>query len=432
MQSRRNRLRLYGALAASFFALAVAGTWFGEEFNFIFADGRAYYVYLPSAVIDRDLDFSNQIEEHWQIGFRPLSLRARTQTGLVRNKYPIGFALSLLPAFLFAHGVALGLHVPTGSALVAADGFSVPYQCLCLALILAYAFATMAIADSWLTERFRVDGKVAAAAVAAFWIGTHYAYYSFREAFMVHVVSAFWVAATVGLAIRIRDRLAGDGVRAPDLLALTFAFSMAVECRFSNLFVAPVLLGLAREIERRGLLARVVRLLPAAALGLLPFALQVGVWRIMTGRTFVDAYADEGFRNWTHPYLGHTLFSSNHGLFFWSPLLLLAALGVGRRLRAGGFEDPLLRGLVLSFLLLWYLNSAWYAWWFGEAFGARAFLELSAFFVLGLGFAFEDAVAAGRGALLASAAFASVAVIANWLLMLAFTLHWIRRQGPLF
>jgi hypothetical protein len=432
VQQRRNRLRLYAALALAFFGLALAGTLFGEEFNFIFADGRAYYVYLPSAVIDHDLDFTNEVRDHMQIGFRPLSLRSRTTTGLVKNKYPIGFALALLPAFLLAHGLALSLHALTGSPFVAPDGFSVPYQCLCLAMILAYAVATMAIADRWLTERLGVDGRSAAAAVCAFWIGTHYSYYSFREAFMVHVVSAFWASAVVAVALAARERLATGEVRKRDLLTLAFALSMAVECRPSNLFVFPILVDLALEARRRGLLGRVARSLPAAVPGLFPFALQILVWRIMTGKDLVDTYPNEGFRNWAHPYLLQTLFSSNRGLFFWSPLLLLSAWGILGRLRQGGWSDPLLRGLALSFFVLWYANSSWYAWWFGEAFGARAFLEISVLFVLGLGCAFERTRLAPRRARVGVATFTALAIAFNWALMLAFTLRIVPRQGTLF
>ena len=422
MSERRRRLQLYGALALGYFALALLGTRLVGEFDLTSGDGRAYYVYLPSAVIDHDIDFTNQIQEHWRSGFKPLSVRARTETGLVWNKFTIGFALSLLPAFLLAHGLALALHALTGSPLVAPDGFSPLYQCLCLAMILGYAVATMAIADRWLTERFHVDGRAAAAAVAAYWLGTHYAYYCFREPFMAHVVSAFWVASTVAVAIAIRDGLAAGALRGRDLLALAFAFAMAMECRLSNAFVFPVFVGLLLEARRRALLGKLLRLSPSALPGLFPFALQLWVFRLMTGKALTDPYDTEPFSNWAHPYLVHTLVSSKHGLFFWSPILLLAAWGLAERFRQQ--RDPLLVGLTLSFAVLWYVNSSWYAWWFGEAFGARAFLELSVLFVLGLGFAFERL----RGGALVAA----TCIAFNWGMLLLFAMHWIPRHGVLY
>ena len=135
LEQRGLRLRLYVLVAFGFFLLALAGTLRHPEFNFIHADGRAYYVYLPSLILDGDLDFRNQMEL-WRVGFNPLSPDHRSPAGLIFNKYPIGLALSLLPAFLLGHGLALALHTVTGSPFAAPDGFSAPYQCLCLAAIL--------------------------------------------------------------------------------------------------------------------------------------------------------------------------------------------------------------------------------------------------------------------------------------------------------
>jgi hypothetical protein len=419
---RRRRLQLYAALALGFFLLALAGTRFANGFELVYGDGRGYYVYLPSAVVDHDLDFTNQIQEHWGDGFTPLSLRVRTGTGLVWNKFTIGLALALLPAFLLAHGLALALHAATGSALFAPDGFSPLYQCLCLGMILGHAVATMAIADRWLSERFRVSGRATAGAVVVYWLGTPYAYYAFREAFAAHVVSAFWVAATVAVAIAIHDRLASGAPRRRDLLALSFALAMAIVCRLSNAFVLLVVAGLLLEARRHGRLGGLLRMAPWALPGLLPLALQALVWRLMTGHAITDPYRTETFSNWAHPYLLHTLVSSNHGLFFWSPILLLAAWSVAGRLCQE--RDAVLVGFTLSFAVLWYVNSSWYAWWFGEAFGARAFLELSALFVVGLGLAFERL----RGGVLVALA----AIAFNWGLMLAFSLRWIPRQGVLY
>ncbi|HET7294820.1 MAG TPA: hypothetical protein VFM88_20525 [Vicinamibacteria bacterium] len=423
-EQRGTRLRVYALLALGFFLLALAGTLRHGEFNFIHADGRAYYVYLPSLILDGDLDFRNQMEL-WRVGFNPLSPENRTPTGLVFNKYTIGLALSLLPAFLAGHALALALHAVSGSAFVAPDGFSPPYQCLGLAAILAYAFGTVAIADAWLVERFRVPGWCAAAAVASFWVGSNYAYYSFREPFMAHVVSAFWVTSAAALAVRLHERLSRE-LEPGLVLRLAAVTSMALVCRPSNLVLAPFLAGVVLEARRTGQLGRLARALPAAAPGLLPLALQLLTWRAMSGAALLDPYPAEGFTNWNRPYLLHTLFHSRHGLFYWSPVLLLAALGLVLRVRRDGFTDPLLRGYLGAFVLLWYLNSAWYAWWFGESFGGRAFLELAGLFVVGLGLCL-DAARASVAALAGATAFMLLGAVWNWLLVALWALDRIRK-----
>ncbi len=419
------RLRLYAAVALGFFGLALVGTLFGEEYNFIFADGRAYYVYLPSAVIDGDLDFTNQVREHYQVGFNPLPERP---AGRIFNKHPVGLALSLLPAFLLAHVLSAGLFALTGSALVAPDGYSAAYQTVCLAAILGFGLMTLAIADRWLTERYALRGWTSAAAVLLFWIGSNYAYYYFREPFMVHVTSAFWVAAAAALALRLREGLAGGRPLGRDAFLFAGAAAMAFACRFSNAFLGVFVADLIWNAWRRGALRRLVRCLPAALAGLAPLAVQVAVWHATTGRAIVDPYPREGFRHWRNPYLWSTLFSQRHGLLSWSPILLLAVFGLWVRLRRGGLADPLLRGYAAAFVLLWYANSSWYAWWFGDAFGGRAFLELAGLFALGLGFGVAELAERGVAALRMGAVFAALSVAWNWLLMLAWSMRWIRHN----
>lgn len=428
---RAHRLRLYAVLAASFFVLGLAGAArHGTEVNLVHSDGRGYYVYLPSLVVDGDLDFSNQIREHYQVGFRPLGSRDE-ETGLVWNKFPIGVALSLLPAFLVAHVLSLGAFWVSGSPLVAPHGYSLLYQCLGFAAILAYAFGTFAIVDRWLTERFRVEGPAVALASTAFWVGTHYAFYSFYNAFMCHLASAFWVAASVDLVLTLRDRLEEERWPGRRLAALAFALSMAVTCRPSNLFVAPLLVWLLIAAARRGRLGALLRALPLTVPALAPLGLQVLTWHALTGHNLVDPYRHEGFTRWANPCLVQTLFSSRHGLFWWSPLLLLSAWGVARRLRAAGGGDGFLPAWLGSFAILWYANSSWYAWWFGESFGARAFLELAPLFVMGLAFAYEDARRRGPRASSLAASASLVAIAWSWLLLGLWSGGWISRQAAL-
>ena len=85
---------------------------------------------------------------------------------------------------------------------------------------------------------------------------------------------------------------------------------------------------------------------------------------------------------WTRPHLVAVLFSDNHGLVTWAPLLALALLGLARFVtRHTGPGVPIASVVLLS----WYVNAAVADWWAGEAFGARRFLSLFPLFALGLG-----------------------------------------------
>jgi hypothetical protein len=390
---RHGRVRCYALLAAVMFAAAIGARAMQsrrdhDRLNFVVSDARFYYVYLPSVVIDRDLDFSNQIASAWGNEFELELLGDRTPTGLVANKSPIGMALTLFPAFVSGHGFVLGANHLSGREIFAADGYSAPYQLPCLALVLGLACATMALLDRLIEDEFDLDGRAIALGVVAFWIGSHYAWYSFREPFMVHVVSTFWVTATIYLCGKIRRVAARDRrLAAADVLRLGFALAMAMICRPTNVFVAPFVLWAMIAILRAGLGGRLMRLAPIAlVVSFLPIVVQLGTWRALYGSWVCNSYGDERFL-WARPALWQTLFSLTKGLFIWTPLLLLAAVGLLLHL-AGVIPTAGRQGLVICSLLsatiLWYLNSAWWCWGFGWAFGGRAFLELTPVFVVGL------------------------------------------------
>jgi hypothetical protein len=413
------------------FGAALLAVAFKPKFNFVVSDGRGYYVYLPSLVIDGDLDFSNQIREHWDGDYHPPLDQWRSERGLVKNSYPAGVALTLAPSFLAGHAAARGCHALTGGAWCVPDGYSAPYQLFNLAFLLALGVAALALTDRLLTGAFGLAPVTTAAAVVAYWLGSHFLYYHFREPFMAHLAGTFWVTASVFLVWRLVEGLPEGRLSSWRLFLLAFSTSMALVCRPTNAFLLPFHVYLLAAILRHGLLVRLLRALPAALAGLTPLGVQMLIWKEIYGHFVVYSYDSVGF-HWLEPAGWQTLFSSRHGLFFWSPLLLFAAGGVLWRVaRAGRRAEPLLVCFVAAFLILWYCNSCWECWSFGDAFGGRAFLELTSFYVLGLAFAFEAVRRAGR---LGRGAFATglvVALLYNIVLMGLYISHRIPRDGYL-
>ena len=409
------RHRIYMAVAGVFFLLAVLMA-FGrailrdQRFDLPMSDGRYYYAYLPSVVIDGDLDFANQVLEHWGPEFRAEVLENRTETGSVRNKYTIGLALTLLPGFLIGHVAAV-----FSGGTIPADGYSWPYQLGCLAIIELLVWRTLVRADRLMTERLRIPGRATLAGLLLLALGTHYAYYAFREPFMVHAVSAFWCMEVAAAA--------ATGQRGPGWLwpRLAFFGAMAVVCRPTNIHLAPVAIyGVSQAVQAAGL-RRSLILLPLAGTAIVPIGLQLLAWRLHSGSWIYYSYTGEGF-NWTQPALWETLFSSRHGLFFWSPVLLIA---VGALVLRG--RDTLVRCWLLGAVLLWYANSAWHTWWFGDSFGGRAFLELSGLFGIGLGLTFDCLRHKPR----LSGALITLTLVFNIVLTALYSTHRIPHDGYL-
>jgi len=409
--SQASRKQIYSAVAIFFFVVAV-GTgmikawWLGQPLDLVLSDGRYYYAYLPSVVIDGDFDFTNQIREHWGPDFRPELLEARTPTGLVQNKYPIGLALTLTPAFLVGHVIALA-----SDGWISADGYSWPYQLACLAFLEWLVYRTLIRVDRLLTERLGVPSGPVLVGLVTLALGTPYAYYACRQPFMVHVASAFWCTECVGVAAMVRSPR-WFWVR------LSFCGAMALVCRPTNMHLLPVVLaGVWRIVQTVGW-RRTLACLPLACTAIVPIGLQMATWKTLGGRWVYYSYGDEGF-DWMHPALWETLVSSRHGLFFWSPILALAIVGLIR------IRDAFVWCWMLGGLFLWYANSSWHSWWFGDAFGARAFLELSGLFGAGLAALMAAMTTRGRGGV------ALASIIFNWVVMVLFIAHVIPHDAYL-
>lgn len=375
--SDSSRRSIYTWISIVIFAMSVAtGLWSGKKsglaFNNVRSDGRYYYCYLPSIIIDGDLDFSNQIRKHWDVSFDTRLLNDLTPNGMIRNKYPVGEALTLLPAFLAGHAVALA-----SAGHIAADGYSWPYQVACIAMIAFLMRQTLLMIDSIMTESLNIPALPTVLALLVLVFATPYGYYGWREPFMVHVISLFWCTSIASLACSEKNEPRSFWPK------ISLSTAMAVVCRPTNAFMIPIIAyGVFHLVKIHGI-KKSSAWLPLAAVGILPIGLQLYCWKLLFGSFVSYSYSGETFA-WGNPALIPTLLSSRHGLFLWSPVL---ALSVGTL--AANLRHPQIVCWFMGILALWYANSAWHCWWFGDAFGARAFIELGCPFAIGLGMLFD-------------------------------------------
>ncbi|WP_330484636.1 hypothetical protein [Tumidithrix elongata] len=378
--------------------MAIVSVILKKDFNFIVSDGRYYYAYLPSAIVDFDFDFTNQITENWGVDFTPALLEQKTPIGLVRNKYTIGLALSLAPVFVFAHLVSSLLYKLTGLSWFLPNGYSSIYQLSGLISIQLYGLFTFCLIDRFLRKQLKFDKKVILLGIIFVWVGSHYSYYYFREPFMVHVVSAFWVTTTILISFQCLlnspiNPQNGSGVvtdnfsKKPILaIFLSFSLSMAATCRPTNLFIIPVVGWGIYYLFRNTDIFKKAQIILLFFLGLIPLGLQLQTWKLLSGSYVYYSYGEERF-NWLQPQFFQVLLSSRHGLFFWSPLLIFSAIAVviflanPEKIRSLKLFFSL---IIFSACILWYFNACWHMWWFGDAFGGRAFLELTFLFVTGI------------------------------------------------
>ena len=127
-----------------------------------------------------------------------------------------------------------------------------------------------------------------------------------------------------------------------------------------------------------------------AAVACVVIAPQLLIYYQATGQPVISAYGSLGF-NWTSPEIAQVLFGVRKGLFFWSPLLLAGAAGVGLLAgsanRAALFAVPGLMVIAVNV----YVIASWWDWQFGGSYGHRGFVDALPLFALGLAAVFERA-----------------------------------------
>jgi len=134
---------------------------------------------------------------------------------------------------------------------------------------------------------------------------------------------------------------------------------------------------------------------------------------------------------WSSPVFLSVLFSSNHGLLAWTPLIAFAILG----LLLFAIRFSMLGVPFLTALLAFYLFISVYPDWAGiSSYGNRFFLSLTPLFILGLAYLLERLAALLRQQRIALAVSASVLacfIIWNLGLIYQWGTHLIPARGPI-
>lgn len=353
-------------------------------------DGTGYFSYLHSVVIDHDLDMSNEYAAagpngvHVAGGTSPI-----IKTGLPPNQFPIGPALLSLPAYLIALLVR-----PSGQPM-----FGPPFTSAYTLASLLYGALALALCYR-LARRTTDSTGAATGATIAITLATPLLFYLLYDPSYSHTFSAFMVSLFLYLWWTRRD---GRTVSGWLLLGLVGGTMALVRWQDGPL-MAMTLLDIRRAKWRLLLMA------PGAVLAFSP---QLVVDQVIFGKWLPGA-ASVAF----DPLHGHylqVLFSSWHGLFIWSPVLLAAVVGYWF------VQDPVLKAaFALCFLIQLAIIGPYSFWWGGASFGMRFFINLTPFFAIGL--------AALAKHLRPAVLWVGTGVLAAWNLLLMLNLTYVIRK----
>jgi hypothetical protein len=397
-------------------------------------DGVGYYAYGRALLIEHRLDF----QKDWlaaNTSYRMGRVDAMgnilpteyTSTGHLNNHFSVGPAILWFPFLLAAHACVYANHVFGGH--VPADGFSLPYT---LAMAMATAFyGFLALWISFRLAKKYLREKWAFLATIGIWFASSFPVYMYLNPSWSHAHSALAVA----LFFWYWDRTRGERTWLQWIILGTIS-GLMMDVYYINavLLVVPLLESLVRywnEFKSHRTAAIRTLFLQNVLFTLVIFAAFLPT--LITKRIIYGSFWNFGYTepwNFMSPALLKVCFSSEHGLFSWTPIIGFAVIGLFLVRR----HDRMLSlcGLVAFAMYLYAIGC--YANWAGiSSFGNRFFVSLTPLFILGLAALFERLAFAWteRSAAVLARSLTGLLIIWNLGLIFQWGVHLIPARGPI-
>jgi hypothetical protein len=445
-------------------------------------DGVGYYAFARALLIQHNLDFTPDYNAA-NASFRDARLDENgnpkpvfhTATNHLENHFSVGPAILWSPFLIVTH-VGVLIARALGSS-VAADGFSAPYRFAMALGTAVYGFfgllLAMRLAAKYVGERWAF-----LATVAIWWASSLPVYMYFNPSWS-HAHSAFVVALFLWYWHETRETRS-----TMQWIVLAAIAGLMLNVYYPNAMVLAVLVVEAvpqyvgalrnkqspgelvdRETARRNsahrnemelestnhnfsereVTSRNFSMLEAQP-SILQLAMNHALFAVVMiacllptflsryviyGNPFESGYVSLKDWAWRSPYFLAVLFSSEHGLLVWTPVLALACVGAA----IFALREPRVGGAMLAAMLAFYFFIACYPDWAGiSSFGNRFFVSVTPVFIIGLAVFFARTAqffASQRRALLALSALAAILVVWNLAFIFQWGTHLVPARGPI-
>jgi hypothetical protein len=394
VENAHSKEKLFGRVSYStalvilwIFSLPLVNPW-------VHGDGVGYFAYVHSLLIHHNLQFENE----WQAANQSFVMGhvgqngellpyQYTETHHLDNHFSVGPAILWAP-FLCATHLAIttlnrfGMHLN-------ADGFSRPYL-LTMALATAgYGFLGLWI--SFCLARKYVAEKWAFLATIGYWFASSLFVYMYLNPAWSHAHSLFAVALFLWYWNRTRERRTGAqwivlgllGALMANIYYLNVLFLLVAALEAIGDYIASIRGGGRQKTTFMHLLGAHALFVGIFLIGMLPTLV---TRKIIYGHFLTTGYPEAHEWNWTHPVFASVLFSSDHGLLSWTPILVLAVFGL---FLFRAYDRKFALYLAASSLLFFYVISCYVNWDGMSSFGNRFFISLGPAFIIGLAVFFD-------------------------------------------
>lgn len=351
------------------------------------SDGNEYYAYVRSLVIDHDLRFDNEYARgeatfraamDGELGISP--------SGYRRNIASVGPSLLWTPFFLGAHAATRVMQLRGQD--VPRDGYSWPYLWAC-----AFGSAFYAFLGLWMSYRMALrfaSPGAAFLATIAIWLASSLPVYLYFLPFHAHAMAMFAVAWFLWNWLQVRD--GRDGRWRWLLWGLAGGLVVATYYINGLVMLVAVFECLARAFKPKQFVPTVVAGLVFLAGVALVSVPGLAIKGLLDGSLFATGYGGTLFF-WRDPRLLAVAFSPEHGAFSWTPVLLLAVIGMAWMVRRQPLTGTM---VVITTAVFFYAVAAYRAWHGHSSYGNRFLVALTPFFVWGLAALIDAACGSGQ------------------------------------
>jgi hypothetical protein len=343
-------------------------------------DVFGYYLPLPAVFIYDDpmldrTDWVKKVNEREKLTSTLYQISTNPE-GKPMYFFLFGMAFFFLPFFLLAHGIAFLFDYPM-------HGFSPPYHnALALGIIL------YTIIGLWYFRKILLNyfsDKLASLILLIFAFSTNAIHHlSIKNLETVHLLF-MWFSIMLWNTIQWHHTF-----RKRNLFGISLSITFAALIKPSEILwvFVPFLWSVdgyqaAKQKFQKLWEMRWTLILIMLACGLL-FLPQMLYWFVKTGKPLYDSYKNPGIGlDWKSPHIIETLFSYRKGWFIYTPVMLLSIPGfILLFLR----DRQIFWGILLPFLVLFYVVASWTEWWYGAAFSIRPLIAYYPLLFIPIGF----------------------------------------------
>lgn len=323
-----------------------------------------YYSYLPAVFYEHDLTLSFLNDSVNVAEKAKYYAPNQTPEGNHVIKMSMGMAITYLPFFALAHVYSSLFNYET-------SGFSEPYHFAILFSSLIYFLVGLFFLSRLL--RLFFNELIVVLVLLCLTFGTNILHYLTLGAGMAHVTNFALISMFFYYSIRWHTK--------PTIflsIVLGCLFGLITLIRPVNILIFLFFLFYnvssveELKIKFKLLFYQKWKLILLGVFAFLIFLPQLLYWKFISGHYLFNSYGEERFY-FNNPHVIEGLFSFRKGWLIYSPLMILALIGIYfLRKDLKRFSLP----VMVLFLVYIYVTFSWWCWWYGGSFGQRVMIDL--------------------------------------------------------